>query len=141
MTSLMMETLLQLSEYLHSLTVNLVHVLNCNLATVVGMKTPSHIFCPFMGSLNQPDFSLTFLNLTHIATSTSSVEQIFSYIHSSPASASWPTKSFIYSILGKFRQRGRSTLLKKLPRLWSVAPNFTVYLEELPLSINIDLLL
>jgi hypothetical protein len=65
------ETLFQLSEFLHSLTVNLVHVLSHSPATTVRMKTPSHIF---IGYLNQPGFSLTFLNLTHVATFTSSVE-------------------------------------------------------------------
>lgn len=62
------------------------HVLNCN--SDIGMKTPSHVFIKFMGSLNQPSFLLNFLNLTHIATSTSSVEQILTSIHSPHAAAS-----------------------------------------------------
>ena len=53
------------------------------------MKSLSHIFVGmFMGSHNQPDFSLlTSLNLTHIAKFELSVEQVISMIG---VSAAWP---------------------------------------------------
>ena len=69
-----------------------------NSATKFGMKSPSRVFVgPFMGSLNQPGFSLTLLNLTHVAKSTSSVEQVISLIDAPHASAAWPTNSIIGS--------------------------------------------
>jgi hypothetical protein len=77
------------------------------------MKTPSHVFIEFMGSLNQPGFLLTFLNLTHIATSTSSVEQTLS-IHSPHASASWPTGIVIDSTPEALRELESVGTLKKL---------------------------
>ena len=72
------------------------------------MKSPSRVFVgAFMGSLNQPGFSLTLLNLTHVAKSASSVDQVISLIDAPHASASWPTNSIIGSTPEALRNRTR----------------------------------
>ena len=72
------------------------------------MKSPSRVFVgAFMGSLNQPGFSLTFLNLTHVAKSASFVEEVISLIDAPHASASWPTNSIIGSTPEALRNRTR----------------------------------
>jgi dihydroxyacetone kinase len=69
------ETLLQPSAF--CIILNPVHILKRTPATKFGTKPPSRLFIgPFLGSLNQPGFSLTHLSLTHIAKSASSVEQV-----------------------------------------------------------------
>jgi len=68
------------------------------LATEFGMKLPSRVFVgAFMGSHNQPGFSLTLLNLTHVAKSASSVDHVISLIDAPHASASWPADTIIGS--------------------------------------------
>ena len=78
------------------------------------MKSPSRVFVgAFMGSLNQPGFSLTLLNLTHVAKSTSSVDQVISLIDAPHASASWPTNSIIGSTPEALRNRTREERLER----------------------------
>jgi dihydroxyacetone kinase len=76
--------------------------------TKFGMKSPSRVFVSaFMGSLNQLGFSLTLLNLTHVAKSASFVEQVISSIDVPHASAAWPTNSIIGLTTEVLRKRTR----------------------------------
>ena len=62
------------------------------------MKLPSRIFVgAFMGSLNQPRFSLSLLNLTRVAKTALSVDQATSLIDAPQVSAAWPANSVIGS--------------------------------------------
>jgi dihydroxyacetone kinase len=69
-----------------------------------------------MGSLNQPGFSLTLLNLTHAAKSASSVEQIISLIDAPHATAAWPTNSIIGSTPEALRKRTREERSIDIPK-------------------------
>jgi dihydroxyacetone kinase len=72
------------------------------------MKSPSRIFVgAFMGSLNQPGFSLTLLNLTHVSKTASSVDQVTSLIDAPHASAAWPANNIIGSTPEALRKRTR----------------------------------
>ncbi|KAJ7641469.1 Dak1 domain-containing protein [Roridomyces roridus] len=79
--------------------------------TLVQLKqaglVPTRVFCgPFMTSLNAPGFSLTLLNLTHIAKSVSSVEELIKFVDAPHASAAWPSKS-VYPTPTHLEKRAR----------------------------------
>ena len=69
-----------------------------------------------MGSLNnQPGLPLTLLNLTHVAKSASSVDQVVSLIGAPHASASWPgTNSIIGATSEPLRGRTREESLRSI---------------------------
>ena len=71
------------------------------------MKSPSRVFVgAFIGSLDQPGFSLTLLKLSHITHSASSVEQVISLIdaHMRDAYAAWLTNNIIGSTTEALRK-------------------------------------
>jgi dihydroxyacetone kinase len=77
--------------------------------------TPARVFCgPFMTSLNAPGFSLTLLNLTHIATSVSSVTELLAFVDAPHASAAWPSTS-VFPVPEKLARRTREEKFVDIP--------------------------
>ncbi|KAJ7736744.1 Dak1 domain-containing protein [Mycena maculata] len=76
---------------------------------------PARVFCgPFMTSLNAPGFSLTLLNLTRIAKTVSSVDELLAFVDAPHASAAWPSKS-VYPVPERLAKRTRDEKFVDIP--------------------------
>lgn len=67
-----------------------------------------------MTSLNAPGFSFTLLNLTHIAKTVSSVEELLAFVDAPHASAAWPSTS-VYPIPARLSKRSREEKFVDIP--------------------------
>jgi len=80
------------------------------------MESPSPVFVgAFIGSLNQPGFSLILLNLTHVSKTPSSVDQVTFLIDAPQVSATWPASSIIGSTPEALRKRTREEKWMDVP--------------------------